>query len=453
MSRRKTILVVGGVAAGTSAAAKAKRTNPDCEVVLFEKGADISYGTCSMPYYISDIVRNPTDLVLYTARQFEQEKGVTVRIHHEAFRIEPYKKLLHLRDHERNRDVAFRYDKLIIATGASARTDGLPVDGAPNVFFLKSLSDAVRIKNFLEQQKPRKALIVGGGFIGMEMAEAFARHGLEIDVLDKAERPMARLEKESSRLVLAELHKHQVRFHGGSDIDRIERGGPGIGRIDTRTRIFEPDLVLFALGFRPNTDFLKGTLTLADNGAIVVNQKQETSRDHIYAAGACAEVRDLITNRNIYFPLASTASKTGRVAGENAAGGRTSFNGVVRTSAVKIFDLQVAHTGLSSEEAKALGFTVLTDTTESWSRPKYYPDRAQTSVSLIVDRRSRRLLGADVLSSQDAAMRVNVLSTALLNRMTIDEISQLDLMYSPPFSSVWDPILVAANSTINQLRK
>jgi NADPH-dependent 2,4-dienoyl-CoA reductase/sulfur reductase-like enzyme len=449
---KRRIVVIGGLAAGPSAASKAKRVNPDAEVILFEQGANVSCGICELPFYIQGLIVDKRKLIAYTPAELKEKKGVTVKTYHRVEKILPTKRKLVVRDLERDDLIEFSYDKAIVATGSKSRPLGIPNEDSSNVFTVKTYDDGLRIKEYLDNKRPRKAVLIGGGYIGMEMAEALMRSGIEVTILHRSQFPMAGLEMETRKAVTDELIKQGVRFVPNVQTETFtcEKAGPSerarVSRVFTSKGAFDCDIVILSLGVVPNCSLAKDAgIPLGSTGAIRTDERQLTRADNIYAAGDCCEVRNLVNHRSMYLPLATVASKAAWVAGENAAGGRAIFKGAIRALAVKVFDLEIAQVGLSADEARESGFEVSSELIHSYSRVPYMPGSKDITVKLIVDKRSRRILGANLFGGEGVTLRANTLAVAIQHRLTVDETSQLDLAYAPPFSPLWDPILVAAN--------
>ena len=449
---KRRIVVIGGLAAGPSAASKAKRVNPDAEVILFEQGSNISYGICEIPYYLSGIVDDKQKLIAYTPGELKEKRGVTVKIHHRVEKILPTKRKVLVRDLEKNDVVEYLFDKAILATGSTSRRLSIPGENSQNVFVVKSYDDGMKIKEFLDSVHPRKAVLVGGGYIGMEMAEVLTSLGIETTILHKSELPMAGLERETRQAVAEQLTQHGVHFIPNVQTERFihephssSRVGQVV-RVLTSKGVFESDIVILSLGVEPNAELAKDAgISVGATGAIRVDEMQRTRTDNIYAAGDCCEVKNLVNNRPMYMPLATVASKAAWVAGENAAGGRALFKGAIRAIAVKVFDLEVAQVGLSADEARESRFDVATELIHGHSRVAYMPGSKDVTVKFILDKKSKRLLGANLFGGEGVTLRANILAVAVQHKLTVDEISQLDLAYAPPFSPLWDPVLVAAN--------
>ncbi len=443
----KRILVIGGLAAGPSAASKAKRTNPEYDVVLFEQGEHVSYGICEIPYYIGGDIQ-ADKLVVNTPQQLRERKGVDARVLHRVEELLPTKRKIVVRDLVSAKTFQEPYDRLIIATGSRPKKLNVQGEDARNVFTVKSLDDGFGIYKYIEAEKPKHAVIIGGGYIGMEMADALRARNLDVTMLHLYGLPMNGLERHVREHVREELEKHQVQFIGDANtegfvVDKQQR----VTHVVTKNGTYEADLVILALGVVPNSEMAKKAgIRVGASGGILTDQRQQTNLDNIYAAGDCCEVKNLVNNMSMFIPLATIASKQGWVAGENAAGGKARFNGAIRAIAVKVFCLEVARIGLSSEEAQASGFDVVTETIIAPCKVAMMPGSEKLWITTIADKRSKRLLGVNMIGKDGVVLRANTFAVAIQHKMTIDEIQQWDLAYSPPFTPLWDPVLVAANS-------
>jgi NADPH-dependent 2,4-dienoyl-CoA reductase/sulfur reductase-like enzyme len=449
---KRRIIVIGGLAAGPSAASKAKRVNPDAYVTLFEQDEYISYGICEIPYYIQGLIDDENKLIACTPAELKEKKGVLVKIHHRVEKILPAARKVVVRDLERDIISEYPYDKAIIATGSRSRRLNIPNENASNVFAVKKYEDGLRIRKYLVDEHPRKAVLIGGGYIGMEMAEALASRGIETTLLHRSELPMAGLELETRQAVADQLMEHGVRFVPNVRTESLVPEQSRLSEARRVTRIltnkgtYDCDLVILSIGVEPNCELAKEAgIPLGVTGAIRVDEKQQTRADNLYAAGDCCEVKNLVNNEFMYTPLATIASKAAWVAGENAAGGRAIFKGAIRAVAVKVFDLEVAQVGLSVLEAQESGFEATTEFIGSHSRVAYMPHSKEVNVKLILDKRSKRVVGANLFGGEGIALRANTLAVAIQHKLTIDEVSQLDLVHAPIYSPLWDPILVAAN--------
>jgi CoA-dependent NAD(P)H sulfur oxidoreductase len=431
------LVVIGGVAAGLSAAARARRIDPQLEIVVLEKGPDISYGACGLPYFVEGRVRQSADLIVYTPEYFRQERHIDVRTNSRVVSISHPRREVGLESGAR-----VRYDRLVIATGARCDTCSIAGAGQPHVFTLHTLDDAERMRRFLAEKQPRHAVIVGAGYIGVEAADALRRNGLRVTVLERSPHALLRDAAWITAAVRNQLGNHGVELRLAVNVQAIEAD---------RVAGVSCDMVVISAGFKPNVEIAAAAgVEIGRTGAIHVRETMETNLNGVYAAGDCAEMMHLVTGRPTYIPLGTTANKSGRVAGANAAGGRERFGGIVGTSIVGIFGMGFATTGLSTEQARREGFSPVAARIEANSRPRYYQGR-KTTVELVADRATRRLLGGVVIGEQGAAGRINVIATALQSRLKVDDFEQLDLAYSPPFSPAWDPLLIAAQQLIKEL--
>jgi len=444
--------VIGGLAAGPSAASKAARTNPDAEVVLFEQGDAVSYGICEIPYHISGEVKEE-DLSPFTPEKLRATRRIDARVLHRVEEIQPHRRTLRVRNLAGGSTSEEKFDRLIIATGSRPRRLSLEGEESRNVFRLKALDEGIALRKFVAEERPRTAVIIGGGYIGMEMADALRTLGIDVTILHNSALPMRVLERETRERVREELEKNGVRFVGMAQTTGFVRGGGSkITHVLTGDGSYEAGIVVVAIGVEPNTDLARGAgIRTGASGGIHTDQRQQTSVDNIYAAGDCCEVKNLVTGRQVYIPLATIASKAGWTAGENAAGGSAVFRGAIRAIAVRVFGLEVAQVGAGEEDAREAGFDPVCETITGWSRVAVMPGSERVVVRLIADRKTRRLLGANVWGREGAVLRANTLAAAIQQKVTIGEMQQWDLAYSPPFTPLWDPLIVAANAMHKKL--
>jgi NADPH-dependent 2,4-dienoyl-CoA reductase/sulfur reductase-like enzyme len=449
MRKKQRVVVIGAVAAGTTAAAKAKRTNPDLEVILLERDSHISYGACGLPYFIGGMIPSADALIARTPAEFRQ-RGVDVRTQHKVLEIDASSNRLRVADLAAAKEYQLPYDSLVVATGAVSFRPPLPGLDLPGVFALRTLADGLALHNALKNRPPKSVVIVGGGYIGLEMAEAFRALNLPVTIVEIASQLMINLDEGMSELVLAEVEHKGVRVLLNDGLVRCE-GSDYVDRVITQHNDIPADLVLLALGVRPNTKLAEQAgLKLGAGKAIAVDEYMRTSVEGIYAAGDCAETVHQVSGEKTYIPLGSTANKQGRVAGANVAGMAATFEGVVGTAVAKVFDLQVARTGLTEREAVAKGFAVHSQRISAQDRAHYFPGRTRLDVELVMDQASRRLLGAQLVGAQGAAKRIDVLAAALYGKMTVDDLTRVDYGYAPPYASVWDATLRAANVIANR---
>ncbi len=444
MPKTQRLVVIGAVAAGTSAAAKAKRTTAGNQVIVVERDEYVSYGACGIPYLISGLITRQEDLIARTPAEF-REHGIEVRTRQEVLEINPANRALRIADLQNSQEYMLDFDQLIIATGAQAVRPPVPGLELSGVYSLRTLADGIALQQALKAGRHRNAVIVGGGYIGLEMAEAFRALGLAVTIVEMKPQLMVNLDPDMSQLVLEEVQRHGTRVRLNDGLVRCE-GSDRVERVITEHSEIAADLVLRAIGVKPNSRLAEAAgITLGASKAIAVDGHMRTNFEGIYAAGDCIETVHRVTGHKVYMPLGSTANKQGRVAGANVAGKSCTFGGVVGTAVAKIFDLQVARTGLTEREAKAAGFTVHAQHITTKDRSEYYPGATQLDVKLVMNQATRKLLGAQLIGEQGAAKRIDVLATALYAHMTVDDLTQLDYSYAPPYASVWDATLRAAS--------
>ena len=445
-AKTRRLVIIGGVAAGMSAAARARRLDPDLEIVAYERTGYVSYGSCGLPYLIAGVVPRAADLIARTPDQFAKQ-GIEVRTHHEVTAIDTSGKAVEVTDLDEGREFSMSYDRLVIATGASPILPSIPGTELEGVFVLRNVEDGLAILSFLAEQKPRRAVIIGGGYVGVEMAEALVQRGLETTMLDMQPQVLDNFDPDVAQLMQDELERNGVVVSVDDTAQAIESDGHGRARVVVAEGgRYEADMILIGAGVSAESLLAKEAgIALGTKGAIAVDEKMQTNVPDVYAAGDCAETYHLLLGGSSYVPLGSTANKQGRVAGTNVGGGNAAFGGVVGTTITKAFELGVAVTGLTEKMARQLGRPAKAVKIEHGSRAHYYPSPGPISVKLVWDPGDGRLLGAQIAGPVAEAKRIDVLATALHHGLTIEDLQRLDLSYAPPFAPVWDPILVAAN--------
>ncbi|MBS4029184.1 MAG: FAD-dependent oxidoreductase [Ignavibacteriales bacterium] len=450
---KKTILVVGGLSAGPSAAAKAKRVNPNADIILFEQGEFISYGICEIPYYISGEVADKQKLTPFSPQTFSILKGVTVKTFHRVEQIIPQKKILVVRDLSRGELKEYKYNSLILAIGSSTKKLNVENENARNAFHVKSLEDGFAIKKFVDENKPKKAIIIGGGYVGMEMAETLRRLNLQVTILHQRNLPMKGLENDTREKIVEQLSANGIEFVSNVKTESFLLGkNELVSHVFTNKGTFETDLVILSLGVEPNVSLAKSAkIRIGKLGGIITDTKQMTSVENIYACGDCCEVKNIVNGKPMLLPLATIASKQGWIAGENAAGGNAKFAGAIRAIALRLFDLEIAHVGISSDEAKESGFDVHVEKISTHNRISFMPESSRINIIGIFDKRSGRILGANLFGGEGTVLRANTLAVAIQHKLTVQDISDLDLAYAPLFSPLWDAVLVLGNATKKKL--
>jgi NADPH-dependent 2,4-dienoyl-CoA reductase/sulfur reductase-like enzyme len=441
-------VVIGGVAAGMSAASRARKLSPEMEITVLEKGRDVSYGACGLPYFISGAVDRPEDLVVYDASFFREKRNIDVRLEHEAVEIEPGRRRVFALA-SGSRPVEFPYDALIVATGAAPEVT-LPGSQLDGVFTVNDLAAAVRLREWIASEKPQQAVIVGSGYIGLEMAEAMRTRGLAVTLLERSPKLAPGFSEAVEATLREHLASHGISLATATEVVEIVGSASGHVRevVASGGRNFSAQVVILATGVIPRTDLARAAgLQIGPTGAIAVDERMQTNFAGIFAAGDCAETRHLVSGRPIFFPLGTTANKQGRVAGENAAGGNARFEGIVGTLITKVFELGLARTGLTAAEARRNGFQAEEVTIDSRTHANYLGGKTLT-LTLVWDAASDLFLGCQIAGDVCAAKRIDAAAVALHAQMRLSEMLHLDLAYAPPTGTVWDPLLIAVNEAV-----
>lgn len=449
-----TVLIIGGVAAGTKTAAKVRRENPGLKVVVLTREKHVSYAGCGLPYYIGGIIQEEKELLVRKPEDFRIDNDIEVMTAHEAVRILPAEKKVVARDLEKGIDLDFSYDQLVLATGASPFIPPVPGTDLKNIFTVRSVVEAFKVKELIAEGGVKTAVVVGGGLIGLEMAENLSRRGINTTVVELAGQVLPPYDTEVALCIEKHLREKGVEILTGTGVTGFEDNGGGeVAAVLTTAGPIKADLAVLAVGVRPNVKLAQDCgIELGLTGAIKVNEQLETNIEGVYAVGDCAENVNLITGQPSWYPMGSTANKTGRVAGLNLAGGeKDTMPGVLGTSIVKVFDLNAAKTGLSERDAQAAGYDVETVLVPAADRAHYYPGHKEIITKLMVDRRSRRVLGGQVFGEGVVDKPIDILATAITFGATVDQLAKLDLAYAPPFSSAMSSTIVAANVMINKL--
>ncbi len=439
------LVVIGGDAAGMSAASKVRREQPQREITVFERSPHTSYSACGMPYFIAGLVESADRLVARSPEKFRDKFNIDARIRHEVLEIDPTAQRVRVLNLADTRESWEPYDQLLIATGAEAIFPMLEGSDAKGIFSLSTLESGIKVFDFMDKELPRRAVVVGGGYIGLEMAEALVRQGLQVALIEKGEQVMGTLDPDMGALVSGALREIGVSLYLNESLIGYEQNNDMVSGVVTDQRTIPADLVIVGLGTRPNTGLAKSAgLQLGEKGAIRVNPRMQSSVPTIWAAGDCAESFHLVSRRPFHVALGTVANKQGSVAGINLSGGYATFPGVVGTAVSKICKFEVARTGLTEREIQASGLQYTTATTKTKTRAGYYPGAGWITVKLLAEQGSGRLLGGQIVGLEGAAKRIDVLATALTAGMTVQQIVDLDLSYAPPFSPVWDPVQTAA---------
>jgi NADPH-dependent 2,4-dienoyl-CoA reductase/sulfur reductase-like enzyme len=446
MAGARRLVVIGGDAGGMAAASQARRLDPLLDIVALERGRWTSYSACGIPYLVGGLVHGVDDLVARTPEQF-QAQGIDVRTRHEAMAIDLDAGKVEVRDHKLQRTFQLGFDRIHLGTGARPARPPLPGSDLPFVGGVQTLEDAQHLLRHLSHPPPwapggvRRVVVVGAGYIGLEMAEAFIRRGLTVTLLTGSAEVMPSLDRDMA-----------------ADVTRALRGLGVTVRCDEPVTAFEPgavisdkgrtpaDLVVLGLGVSPNSELAGAAgLELGVRGAVVVDRRQRTSHEAVWAAGDCCESTHLVSGRRLHVALGTVANKQGRVAGTNLGGGYATFAGVLGTAVTKVCDLEVARTGLTEGEAEAAGFSAVAATVDSTTVAVYLPDAAPIKVKVVAERSTGRLLGAQIVGGgPGSAKRIDVVATALTAGMSVGDVADLDLAYAPPFGPLWDPVAIAS---------
>jgi len=444
--KKERLIVIGGVAAGMSGASRARKLRPDMEIIVFEKSGFVSYAECGMPYFVAGKVKTPESLLFYEASFFKKNRNIDIFVHHGVRKILTARKTIVVQDRESGKEQTYEYDKLLISTGAQPFVPSIEGTNLRGIFTLRQLEDAIAMKEYTLSEKPATGLIIGGGYIGMEMAEAFSEAGIKVTVVEKMPEILGTMDREITERVDKELERKSVTVIKSDSVAEFTgRGSHVVGAVLNSGATIDADIVLIGTGIRPNSSMAKDAgIQLEPTGAITIDAKMETSVPGIYAAGDCTEAYHLVLGRNVYLPLGTTANKQGRVAGENIAGGDATFKGIVGTSVFKTFDLEVGRTGITEKEAISEHIDYVTNVIEHISRAHYYPGVSKILVKLVADGKTGRLLGAQMAGREGVGKRIDIFATAITAGMSVEEITELDLGYAPPFGPVNDPVLVAA---------
>lgn len=437
------LVVIGGNAAGMSAASRVKRKDPDWEVVVLEETGEVSYGACGLPYYVAGL-NNDINLIRIRSAEAFEKSGIRVNLGCKVTSVDFAAKRVLYTD-EQSRQLAQEYDKLLIATGSSPKIPPIPGIGKEGIYPLKTLEHAQMLKNAL-LQKPKNVVIVGGGYIGLELAEACLLQKVPcIRIVEAMDRLLNVFDPEFGESVCVELERHGIHIHTGERVMSFE-GGDTVSRIVTNKGQYDADLVILSIGISPNTQFLEGIEKLA-SGAIVTDPSMATSVPDVYAAGDCATVWHKLLNKPAVIALGTNANKQGRLAGDSIIGRKVEFKRALGTSMLRCIGMEYAKTGLSQTECEQNGIPYKTVTVQSRSHARYYPDPKMLTVKLCYRPDDHVILGAQIMGQKDAAWRIDTFACAIDQEMTTEELGFLDLGYAPPFASVWDVIAIAANAS------
>lgn len=448
--KKNKIVVIGGDAAGMSAASKIRREQPDCEIIVFEKSEYTSYSACGIPYFISGEVEEWEELIVRTPEQFKEKYNIQANTFHEVLEVNTDENKVLVHNYNDKTQFWESYDHLLIATGGKAFCPKVENHTADGIFGIQTITSGQKVDAFITTHKPKKAVIVGGGYIGLEMAEALILKGLKVTIVNRSEEVMNTLDPDMGKKVHDILVNLGVAIFNTESLKHFEAKDGIVTGVVTDKKTIKTDLVILGMGTSPNTSFLeKSKIKLSERKAIKVNRNQQTNIKNVWSAGDCAETKNLVTNKPFYIALGTVANKTGLVAGTNIAGGNSKFPGVVATAVCKICSYEIARTGLLEKECVDYKIDYVTTVIKSKTRAGYFPGAKDIYVKLLAEKETGKLLGGQIIGEEGAAKRIDVLATALTYKLTLQNIIDLDLSYAPPFSPVWDPVQTAARKLIS----
>ncbi|MEV4497795.1 FAD-dependent oxidoreductase [Micromonospora arborensis] len=450
------LIVIGGDAAGMSAASQARRRRDraDLEIVVFERGHFTSYSACGIPYWISGLVSGPDDLIARDPETFRTKYAMDVRMRHEVTAIDLDRREVVAQDLEHGGEVRERFDDLMYAAGAVPVKPPWADTDANGVFGMQTLDDGAALRDWLEAEpRPRRAVVVGGGYIGVEIAEALIQRDLSVTLVEAGSQPMATVDGDMAELVADAMRGLGIQIRTDLPVTGLEQRDGRVSAVVTAEGPIPTDVVVLGLGVRPNTGLAEAAgFPIGPTGGIRVDRRMRVAElPGVWAAGDCVETLHRVSGMPVHVPLGTHANKQGRAAGINIGGGYATFTGVIGTAVTKVCDLEVGRTGLREREATRAGFDFISVVAESTNRAGYYPGARPMTVKLIAERPSGRLLGAQIVGWSEAAKRIDALAVALWNGMTVDDMTSLDLGYAPPYAPVWDPVLVAARKAVDAL--
>ena len=438
------VLIVGGVAGGATAAARIRRLDETAEITVFERSGYISYANCGLPYYIGDVITDPEDLTLQTPESFFSRFRIDMKVHHEVTAIHPDLKTISVKNLETGEEFEETYDKLILSPGAKPTQPRLPGVGIEKVFTLRTVEDTFHIKEYINKHQPKSAVLAGGGFIGLELAENLKELGMDVTIVQRPKQLMNPFDADMASLIHSEMRKHGVKLALGHTVEGFEEKDGGIDILLKDEMPLHADMVVLAIGVTPDTHLAKDAgLELGIKGSIVVNDRMETSTPDIFAAGDAVQVKHYVTGQEALISLAGPANKQGRIIADNICGGDSRYPGSQGSSVIKVFDMTAATTGINETNARNAGLDVDTVILSPMSHAGYYPGGKVMTMKVVFEKETYRLLGAQIVGYEGVDKRIDVLATAIHAGMKAKELKDLDLAYAPPYSSAKDPVNMA----------
>ena len=438
------VVIIGGVAGGATAAARLRRLDEQAEIVVFERSGYISYANCGLPYYIGGVIEDPEDLTLQTPESFFARFRVDMRVRHEVTAIHPERKAVSVKNLETGETFEESYDKLILSPGAKPTQPRLPGVGLEKLFTLRTVEDTFRIKDYIRKNHPKSAVLAGGGFIGLELAENLRELGMEVTIVQRPKQLMNPFDPDMAAFIHGEMRKHGVKLALGHTVEGFEERDGGVDVLLKDEAPLHADMVVLAIGVTPDTALAKAAgLELGVKDSIVVNDRMETSVPDIYAVGDAVQVKHFVTGQDAVISLAGPANKQGRIAADNICGGDSRYRGSQGSSVIKVFDLTAAVTGVNETNARKAGLDVDAVVLSPMSHTGYYPGGRLMTMKVVFEKGTYRLLGAQIVGGEGVDKRIDVLATAIHAGMSAIQLKDLDLAYAPPYSSAKDPVNMA----------
>jgi CoA-disulfide reductase len=449
------VVIIGGVAGGATAAARLRRLDENAEIIMFEKGEYISFANCGLPYYIGEVIREKDKLVVQTPEKMKERFNIDVRINTEVLSIHPGEKTVEVFNKKENRTYFETYDKLVLSPGAEPVKPKLPGIESGRIFTLRNIPDTYRIKDFIDAYKPKRAVVVGAGFIGLEVAENLHMKGVKVTVIELADHVIGPLDYEMAAIVHQHMKTKNVEFYLSDAVKSFQKGNDDANIVVelTSRRLLKADMVILGIGVRPESRLaVQAGLKLGTTGGILVDEYMRTSDPDIYAVGDAVEIKDFISGGAVLIPLAGPANKQGRIAANNISGFEEKYTGTQGTSIVKVFDITVAITGNNERSLAKNNIDFEKSFTHSPSHAGYYPGAIPMSVKLLFGKADGRILGAQIIGHDGVDKRIDVIATAIRAGMTVYDLEKLELAYAPPYSSAKDPVNIAGYTAANILK-
>lgn len=456
MIKKLSLAVIGGTAAGMSAALKARSLLPNLQIAVFERTNYVTHGSCGIPYYIGGEISDYNELITYTPVFLREERNIEVYVGHEVTEIDLNKRIITIKDLQTGKIANNIFKKLVIATGASPIVPKIPGIDSPLVHKVRTIEDSLKIKNDLEKGFVKKVVIIGAGFVGLEMAEALSKWNIEVILLEALPTILPRTNPVLVKLIEDEITKNGVKLYKNTRVNKvvsdIKNKKAEVFTEDGKQ--FDTNMIIASIGVRPNSQIAEtARISVGKTGGIVVNEYMETNIDNIWACGDCVQMQHLVSGEPCWYPLGPTANKQGKIVGENVVGGKVSFSGVLGTQVTKIFDLYVAMTGLSEIEVQKFGYDTALVEISHRDKASYYPNRQNVHIIMLINKSNGRILGVQLAGSVLAALRINVFATAIATGMTVKKLAELDLAYEPSMAPVYDPILISGIIGLKELKR